>query len=53
MPQALGALYRNVQQQSSLLACADNFRLMAALSFLCIPWPSSSRKPKRTANSLW
>jgi DHA2 family multidrug resistance protein len=34
---ALGALYRSVQQQASLLAYTDNFRLMAFLSMLCIP----------------
>ena len=34
---ALGALYRSVQQQSSLLAYADNFRLIAGLALLCIP----------------
>ena len=34
---ALGALYRIAQQQASLLAYADNFRLLAFLSLLCIP----------------
>jgi DHA2 family multidrug resistance protein len=34
---ALGAIYRRVQQQSVLLAYADNFRLLAFLCFLCIP----------------
>jgi DHA2 family multidrug resistance protein len=34
---ALGALYRSVQQQASLLAYADNFRLLAGLSLLCLP----------------
>lgn len=34
---ALGAIYRNIQQQASLLAYADNFRLMAYLALLCIP----------------
>jgi DHA2 family multidrug resistance protein len=34
---ALGMLYRSVQQQSSLLAYADNFRLIAILAFSCIP----------------
>jgi DHA2 family multidrug resistance protein len=34
---ALGALYRSVQQQSALLAYADNFRLIAILAFSCIP----------------
>jgi DHA2 family multidrug resistance protein len=44
---ALGALYRNVQQQSSLLAYTDNFRLMAALSFLCIPLAFLFQKAKK------
>jgi DHA2 family multidrug resistance protein len=34
---ALGMLYRSVQQQSALLAYADNFRLIAILAFSCIP----------------
>ncbi|MGD0831208.1 MAG: DHA2 family efflux MFS transporter permease subunit [Terracidiphilus sp.] len=34
---ALGALYRSVEQQSALLAYADNFRLIAVLAFACIP----------------
>jgi len=35
--EALGAIYRNIQQQASLLAYADNFRLIAYMSLLCIP----------------
>ena len=35
--EALGALYRSVQQQSSLMAYADNFRMLGYLSLLCIP----------------
>jgi DHA2 family multidrug resistance protein len=34
---ALGALYGTVQRQASLLAYADNFRLLGFLSLLCIP----------------
>jgi MFS transporter, DHA2 family, multidrug resistance protein len=34
---ALGALYANLQQQASLLAYGDNFRLLGFLSLLCIP----------------
>jgi DHA2 family multidrug resistance protein len=34
--EALGALYHSVQQQASVLAYADNFRLLAYLSLLCI-----------------
>ena len=35
--EAMGALYRSVQQQASLLAYADNFRLLGFLSLLCVP----------------
>ena len=35
--QALGTIYRSIQQQAALLAYADNFRLMGYLSLLCIP----------------
>jgi DHA2 family multidrug resistance protein len=34
---ALGMIYRIVQQQASLLAYMDNFRMLGYLSFLCIP----------------
>ena len=34
---ALGMLYRILQQQASLLAYADNFRLLGYLALLCIP----------------
>ena len=34
---ALGTLYRMVQQQASLLAYADNFRLLGYLPLVCIP----------------
>jgi DHA2 family multidrug resistance protein len=35
--EAMGALYRSVQQQAAVLAYADNFRLLGYLSLLCIP----------------
>ena len=35
--QGLGTLYGIVQQQASLLAYADNFRLLGYLALLCIP----------------
>jgi DHA2 family multidrug resistance protein len=35
--EALGALYRSVQQQAAVLSYADNFRLLAYLSLACIP----------------
>jgi DHA2 family multidrug resistance protein len=34
---ALGFLYLSIQHQSSLLAYADNFRLLGYLALLCIP----------------
>ena len=34
---ALGAIYRSIEQQASLLAYADNFRLMGYLALACIP----------------
>ena len=34
---AMGVLYRSVEQQASLLAYADNFRMVAYLSMLCLP----------------
>jgi DHA2 family multidrug resistance protein len=34
---ALGMLYGMIQQQASLLAYADNFRLLASLSLICMP----------------
>ena len=44
---ALGALYRSLQQQSALLAYADNFRLIAILAFSCIPLLLLINKVKR------
>jgi DHA2 family multidrug resistance protein len=44
---ALGAVYRSVQQQATLLAYADNFRLLATLAFLCIPLVLFFRRVKR------
>ena len=35
--EAMGALYRSIQQQAALLAYTDNFRLLAYLSLVCIP----------------
>jgi DHA2 family multidrug resistance protein len=34
---AMGFLYQSVQHQSSLLAYADNFRLLGYLALLCVP----------------
>ncbi|HEY3706647.1 MAG TPA: DHA2 family efflux MFS transporter permease subunit [Terracidiphilus sp.] len=35
---ALGALYRSLQQQASLMAYVDGFRLLGYLALLCIPF---------------
>jgi DHA2 family multidrug resistance protein len=45
---ALGMLYRSVQQQASLLAYADNFRLIAILAFSCIPLLLLLKKVERS-----
>ncbi len=42
---ALGLLYKGIQQQASVLAYADNFRLMAMLSLVCIPLALLLHKP--------
>ena len=34
---ALGALYQQLQQQAAMLTYADNFRILAILSLICIP----------------
>ena len=34
---ALGALYRSIEQQASLLSYADNFALLGLLALLCLP----------------
>jgi DHA2 family multidrug resistance protein len=44
---ALGMIYRSVQQQSALMAYADNFRLIAILAFSCIPLLLLLQKVKR------
>jgi DHA2 family multidrug resistance protein len=44
---ASGALYRLTLQQASLMAYADNFRLLGFLALICIPPVILLRKPKR------
>jgi len=44
---ALGMIYRSVQQQSALMAYADNFRLIAVLALACIPLLLLFQKVKR------
>lgn len=50
--QALGAIYQLLQQQASLLAYIDNFRLLGYLSLICIPivllFQGVRRKPGST-----
>jgi len=45
--EALGAIYRSIQQQAALLAYADNFRLMAFLALICIPLVLLFRRAKK------
>jgi hypothetical protein len=35
---ALGAIYRSLEQQASLMAHVDGFRLLGYLALLCIPF---------------
>jgi DHA2 family multidrug resistance protein len=35
--EAIGYLYQSIQHQCSLLAYADNFRLLGFLALLCVP----------------
>jgi DHA2 family multidrug resistance protein len=44
---ALGAIYRIIEQQSALLAYADNFKLLAVLSLLCVPLVLLFKRVKR------
>ncbi len=46
---ALGALYGNLQQQASVLAYADNFRLLGYLALACIPLAFLLKRPSHAA----
>ena len=46
---ALGAVYQMMQQQSSLMAYVDSFRVLGYLSLLCVPVVLLFRRPKRSA----
>jgi DHA2 family multidrug resistance protein len=46
---ALGAIYQSLQQQASMLAYADNFRLLAYTSLACIPLVLLLRPTNRVA----
>lgn len=43
---AMGALYRDIQQQATVLSYADNFRFMTFLMLLCIPLVLFFRRPR-------
>jgi MFS transporter, DHA2 family, multidrug resistance protein len=49
--EALGAVYGSLQQQASLMAYADNFRLLGYLSLLCIPLTLLLARPKAMAEA--
>ena len=49
--EALGALYRSMQQQATVLSYADNFRFMAFLMIVCIPLVFLFRRPRKAAAS--
>jgi DHA2 family multidrug resistance protein len=49
--EALGAVYNSLQQQSAVLAYADNFRVMGYLSIACIPLALMLARPKPAARS--
>jgi DHA2 family multidrug resistance protein len=48
---ALGLLYRAIQQQATLLAYADNFRLLGYLTLLCIPFVALFHRMRKQAKS--
>jgi len=47
---ALGMIYGIIQQQASLLAYADNFRLLGFLSLLCIPLAMLFHRVRKHSN---
>jgi DHA2 family multidrug resistance protein len=47
---ALGMVYGMIQQQASLLAYADNFRLLGFLSLLCIPLAMLFHRVRKHSN---
>lgn len=44
---SLGAIYSLLQQQASLLAYVDNFRILGFLCFICIPFVYLFRVPQK------
>jgi DHA2 family multidrug resistance protein len=49
--QALGSIYRAIQQQASLLAYADNFRTMTFLMLICLPLLVLFHRPSHHADA--
>ncbi len=49
--EALGAVYGNLQQQASVLAYADIFRLLGYLALLCIPLALMLARPRPESQS--
>jgi hypothetical protein len=47
---ALGMLYGILQQQATLLAYADNFRLLGCLALLCIPLAFFFRRVRKPSH---
>lgn len=43
---AIGLLYRNLQQQASLMAYADNFRMLGYLALACLPLVLLPKRPR-------
>ena len=49
--EAMGAMYRSLQQQAAVLAYADNFRLLGYLALGCIPLVLMMARPRQAAQS--
>ncbi|HEY1576688.1 MAG TPA: DHA2 family efflux MFS transporter permease subunit [Terracidiphilus sp.] len=44
---AMGALYRDIQQQATVLSYADSFRFMTFLMLICVPLVLLFRRPRK------
>ena len=51
-PHTLGLLYKEVLRQANLWAYIDNFRLLAFMCLLCIPWVIFFKRSRRTASAM-
>ncbi|MGC9222503.1 MAG: DHA2 family efflux MFS transporter permease subunit [Terracidiphilus sp.] len=49
--EALGAVYRSLQQQAAVLAYADNFRFLGYLALACIPLALLLKRPEPGSKS--